>query len=378
MITSNFNPFVVGKYISDEYFCDREAETELIKKQLANGRNLTLIADRRLGKSGLIEHVYAQNDVKEHYHTIYVDLYSTKSLAELVQMFSNALYRSLKGRPATWTDKFFRIISSLRVGFKLDEISGSPTFDIGLGEITEPPLTLEQIFTFLDNIDKPCVVAFDEFQQIALYSEKNVEAVLRTHIQKSKNTQFIFSGSRKHLMSQMFLSPAKPFYQSTVNIGLEPIAKGKYVEFAHIMFSKGDKSVETAVVEDIYDKFRGVTWYVQLMMNELYALTERGATCNASQIAVALDNLISIQESFYKDILASLPLQQKKLLFAIAKNDVVRNLSSQTFIRRNALGSASSVQSALRGLRDKDLVTDIDGGVAVYDVFFSNFLRQQI
>ena len=278
MKDSQLNPFVIGKYVSGEYFCDREKETEMLLKQVKNGRNVTLISDRRIGKSGLISHLFAQSDIRKQYYTITVDLYATNSLAELVCMFGKEVYRSIQQQNNSWKDKFFQIISSFRVGFKLDPVSGSPTFDIGIGDIPAPTMTLEQIFDFLEQADKPCVVAFDEFQQIAEYGEKNVEALLRTYIQRCKKTQFIFSGSRKHMMAQMFLSPSKPFYQSTINVGLEPIDREVYVAFAQRMFGKGNKSVEAEAVEQVYDLCRGITWYMQVLLNEMYELTSEAET----------------------------------------------------------------------------------------------------
>lgn len=249
----DINPFVIGKYLSNEYFCDREQETDFLTKQISNGRNVTLIADRRIGKSGLISHVFAQTQMQKSYYTIVVDLYATGSLTEMVHALSNEVYRCVEQQSKSWRDMFFQIISSLRVGFKMDVITGSPTFDIGLGDIAAPEMTLTQIFSFMEKADRPCVVAFDEFQQITNYPEKNIEALLRTHIQQCKKTQFIFSGSRKHLMAQMFLSPSKPFYQSTVSMGLEPIPKTTYIDFAKRMFLKGGKEISDQTVEQVYD-----------------------------------------------------------------------------------------------------------------------------
>ena len=45
------NPFIVGKYLSDEYFCDRVEETDFLRKQVQNGRNVALISPRRIGIS---------------------------------------------------------------------------------------------------------------------------------------------------------------------------------------------------------------------------------------------------------------------------------------------------------------------------------------
>lgn len=373
-----FNPFVIGKYLSEEYFCDRDQETNFLEKQILNGRNITLIADRRIGKSGLISHLFAQPVMQEQFYTVSVDLYSTGSLAELVYAFSKEVYSTVNKQSQSWMDKFFQVISSLRVGFKLDAVTGAPSFDIGLGDITMPEMTLEQVFDFLEAADKPCIVAFDEFQQITNYPEKNIEALLRTYIQRCKKTQFIFSGSRKHLMAQMFLSPAKPFYQSTINMGLNPIPCNTYLDFAKRMFKLGNKQITDNSVTQVYDLCRGITWYMQMLLNEMFTLTLPGEVCEPACIEEALRNVVQIQETFYHEILASIPTKQKSLLYAFVKENGAKGITSGGFIRKYKLSSASSVQSALKGLIDKDLVTEIDGKWYVYDIFFLQYLTISI
>lgn len=371
------NPFVIGKYISGEYFCDREQETGLLTKQVLNGRNVTLIADRRIGKSGLISHMFDQAEIQRSYYTILVDLYATNSLAEMVYVFSSEVYSSVQRQSKSWYDKFFQIISSLRVGFKLD-VTGAPAFDIGLGDISAPEMTLEQIFTFLESADKPCIVAFDEFQQIASYPEKNIEALLRTHIQRCKQTQFIFSGSRKHMMTQMFLSPSKPFYQSTINMGLEPIPCDTYVEFAQRMFRHGDKQIAADAVEQVYAMCRGITWYMQMLLSEMYTLTPIGSLCEADCIMTALQNVVLVQEPFYREMLANIPTKQKSLLYAIAKERGAKNITSAAFVQKHKLNSASSVQAALKGLTEKDIIAEQDGIWRIYDVFLEQYIAFKI
>lgn len=378
MKNKQLNPFIIGHYVSDEYFCDREKETEMLLKQVKNGRNVTLISDRRIGKSGLISHLFAQTDMKQQYYTITVDLYATNSLAELVCLFGKEVYRSIQQQNNSWKDKFFQIISSFRVGFKLDPVSGSPTFDIGIGDIPTPTMTLEQVFDFLEQADKPCVVAFDEFQQIAEYGEKNVEALLRTYIQRCKKTQFIFSGSRKHMMAQMFLSPSKPFYQSTINLGLEPIDREVYVAFAQRMFGKGNKSVEAEAVEQVYDLCRGITWYMQVLLNEMYELTSEGERCPSSYIEPAIQNVIRVQEPFYRELLATLPPKQKSVLFAVIREGEARNVMSKQFISKYKLELTSSVQTAMRALLEKDIVLKNDNAYSVYDVFFAQYILRYV
>ena len=368
------NPFVVGKYVSDKYFCDREKETEFLIKQVENGRNVALISPRRMGKTGLVQHCFQQSRLSDSYYTFFVDIYATSSLAEFVYLLGKAIYETLKPKRTAWTEKFFQMIASLRVGFKLDAVTGEPGFDIGLGDIQAPRTTLDEIFRYLESADKPCIVAIDEFQQIGSYEEKNVEALLRTKIQQCKQTLFIYAGSKRHLMSNMFHSSSKPFYQSAISMGLEPIPMDAYVEFADRLFEERGKHVSHELVEKAYTMFDGCTWFVQMMMNELFALTGYDDICGVEILDEARRNVIQAQESNYKDLLSRLAPKQKLLLQAIAKEGVVRGITSSTFIKKYNLASASSVQAALKPLLKNDIVTQNEDTYRVYDYFFSEWL----
>ena len=142
------NPFVIGKYLSDKYFCDRSEETAFLRKQVENGRNVALISPRRIGKSGLIQHLFNQPDIKEHYHLFFVDIYATTSLSELVYVLGKEIYEQLKPKSTAWKERFFQIITSLRLGAKLDPSTGLPTLDLGLGDIQAPQTTLDEIFAY--------------------------------------------------------------------------------------------------------------------------------------------------------------------------------------------------------------------------------------
>ncbi len=368
------NPFVVGKYLSDKYFCDRENDTEFLRKQIVNGRNVALISPRRIGKSGLIQHFFNQPDIKEAYHVFYVDIYATTSLGEFVYTLGKDIYEQLKPQSTVWKEKFFQIVSSFRVGFKLDAMTGLPGLDIGLGDIQVPQTTLDEIFSYIAESDKPCVIAIDEFQQIGEYAERNVEALLRTKIQQCQKAQFIFSGSKRHTMTNMFNSPAKPFYQSAISMGLEAIPVNTYTDFAVRLFEEYGKHVDREVIEHVWAKYDGYTWFVQMVMNELFALTARDELCTMDKVDAALQNVILSQENSYKTLLSHLPPRQKMVLQAIAKEGVARNVTSTKFVKQYNLGSASSVQSAVRLLLQNDLITHEDGCYRVYDYFFSTWL----
>lgn len=368
------NPFIVGKYLSDKYFCDRQEETEFLRKQIENGRDVALISPRRLGKSGLIQHFFAQNDIKEKYHVFFVDIYATTSLTEFVYTLGKEIYEQLKPQSTIWKEKFFQIITSFRVGFKLDAMSGAPSFDLGLGDIQIPQTTLDEIFAYIDESDKPCIIAIDEFQQIGEYPEKNVEALLRTKIQKCHRAQFIFSGSKRHVMSNMFNSPSKPFYQSAISMGLEPLPIDIYADFANRLFDERGKHIKREAIEQVWRLYDGYTWFVQMIMNELFALTNVDETCLADRIDEARWNVIMAQEQSYKDLLSKLSPRQKMVLQAIAKEGVAQNITSGKFIKKYNLNSASSIQSAVKLLLKSDLLTQTEKGYRVYDFFLSEWL----
>jgi len=369
------NPFVVGKYVAPAYFCDREQETSTLIKHLTNGRNVALISPRRMGKSGLIEHTFRQ-PAMDPYYTFFVDIYGTRSFAEFIYLLGKSIYQQLKPLPVQWRERFFQVVRSLQVGMKFDPVSATPTLDVSIGDITHPKTTLDEIFEYIESADRPCIIAFDEFQQITNYSDEvEIEAVLRSNIQHCRNAQFIFAGSRRHMMSQMFLSPSKPFYQSVVTMGLNPIPLQAYTDFAMRLFAQNGKHIVPEVVASVYAAYAGVSWFIQMMMNELFALTSAGATCTMDMLPVAQDNVVNGQEMAFRTLMDTIPTKQKEILLAVAKDGEAQNITSAAFIRRHRLASPSSVQSAAKALLSNDLLTQDNGIYRVYDYFFSAWLK---
>lgn len=371
-----FNPFFIGRYVDKQYFCDRVKDTETLVRHILNGRNVALISPRRLGKSGLIHHTFAQDVIKDRYTTIYVDIYATKDLCEMVKALSEAIVKAV-GQKKSWHEKFFSFIKSLRVGFHIDAVSGEPSFDIGIGDIENPDKTIRELFDYMEASEKPCILAIDEFQQIREYPQTNTEAFIRSLVQQCSRTSFIFCGSKRHTMTDIFYSPAKPFFQSVISQSLKPIPMETYVEFAGRMFSQRGKILDRAAAEAIYRMFDGCTWYMQMMMNEMFALTKEGMTCTTEYIDFAWDNIIMAQEDRYQAILYGLAPKQKQLLQAIASDRTVEGITSSDFVKRHRLVSASSVQAALKALLKNDIVTCEEGIYRIYDYFFADYLAKK-
>ena len=291
-------------------------------------------------------------------------------------MFGKAVFERLKSKKTQHWETFFQTIKSLRPAFKLDAFTGEPSFEFGIGAIERPETTMEEIFSYLEAADNPCIVAFDEFQQIAEFQEKRTEAMLRGMIQNCSNTSFIFSGSKQHTISQMFHSKARPFYQSAQLMELQPLNCDVYADFATELFSKYEKSLNRDVVNQVYNDYNGTTWYLQMMMNELFSLTPVGETCDITKLQTARQNIIEIQDGVYQTQLSMLSPKQKQLLQAIVQEGIIKSVTSAAFIKKYSLDGASSVQSAMKGLIEKALISTVDSQYHIEDYFFAEWLKK--
>ena len=369
------NPFITFGYESAEYFCDREEEKRQMVSQLVNGNHIALISPRRMGKTGLIQHCFAQSEMHEKYYTFLIVIYATKNLNDFVYQLGHHIIKRLKNRGQVAIDRFLQIVTSLRTGISFDG-QGNPSWNIGIGDIKSASFTLDEIFSYLNDADKPCIVAIDEFQTISNYPEDNIEALLRTHVQRCRNATFIFSGSQQHMMSEMFSSPSRPFYQSVSMMFLHPVMLERYEEFAKRLFNNYDKKIDEGVVREIYDRFDGTTWYMQKMLNQLFGMTPSGGKASLDEVEKAEEEIILQNEEAYKDTLYQLTIRQRNLLLAVGKEKKAVHITSGAFIKKYHLISASSVQKSMGILMTKQLLTNHQGIYEVYDKFMGKWLSR--
>ena len=369
------NPFIVTGKIESEYFCDRVTESARLVKSVTNGNNMVIISPRRMGKTGLIQFCYDKPEIADEYYTFFIDILHTSSLREFTYLLGREIYETLLPRSRKMASLFIQTIKSISGKFGFDPITGMPTFNVELGDIDRPEYTLDEIFQYLARADKPCIVAIDEFQQIAKYPEKNIEAQLRTHIQKLRNCNFIFAGSERHMMQEMFTSAARPFYHSADMLELKAIVPEIYIPFIAGHFEKRNRRIAPDDIERVYNLFKGHTYYVQKTFNEAFADTPEGEECTLETLRAAIDNMVASNDTIFREILSNIPEKQKELLYAIAKDGEVERITSAAFIKRHSLASASSVQSAMKKLLEKDIITEINKVFSVTDRLFTMWMN---
>ena len=364
-----FNPFVINGIVPDKYFCDREKETEKLVRCVYNQSNVLLTSPRRMGKTQLIRHLYQQGSVSSDFHTFYVDIYSTTSLQEFILLLGKEIYTSLVPKGRKVLDSFINVLKSLSGSFGYDALTGLPSFDVRLGDIRSPEMTLSEIFNYLETADKPCICTIDEFQQIGKYPEKNVEALLRTHIQKMSNCRFVFAGSDRHTLENMFNSPVKPFYNSVEQMYLDRIDRQVYVSFMRKCFEESGRNIPDMVCEYVYDLFEGHTYYVHQTLHNVYAYNDPGVKITQELINDTVGDIIQDKEHSFLTQLSLLNYSQKETLIAIAKESEASEVTSAAFVRKHSLQSPSAVQNAIRNLLNLQMITyRQDGRTKVYSV----------
>ena len=363
------NPFIVNGIIPDRYFCDREAETRKIETCIINQTNLLMTSPRRMGKTQLIHHVYNQKAIVESYYTFYVDIYSTTSLHEFILLLSKEIYSELIPKGKKFLDSFISVLKSLSGCFGYDPLSGLPSFDVKLGDIRMPELTLSEIFNYLENADRACVFTIDEFQQIGKYPEKNVEALLRTHIQKMSNCRFIFAGSDRHTLENMFNSPAKPFYNSVEQMYLDRIDEDIYTGFVRGLFQEYGRQISDSALSYVYDLFEGHTYYVHNTLHNVFAYNSPEVEITKEIIDKTVCDILQEREHSFLTQLSLLNYAQKETLIAIAKDVKAYEITSVAFVKKHSLQSPSSVQNAVRHLLKLQMITyNIAGNTKVYSI----------
>ena len=372
------NPFIINNYKSKDLFCDREEELQLMLRNCLNQTNMTLISQRRLGKTGLIFRLF--DEIKASYpdiQTVYVDIFASDSIDGFIKLFAEAALSAIPEK-SSFGKRLVNYIKSFRPQVTYDTLTGQPQLQIAYQTVHEKEYTLRGLFDFLDSQNTPIVIAIDEFQQIRDYPEQNMEALLRTYIQQCKNLTFIFSGSKKHIMTDIFANERKPFYASTAFVSLGKISEECYSAFIRQLFGNGKRSITDEALQFILNWTQRVTYYTQQLCHTLYANGKK--TIDLVGVKNACNQLLKQSEAVYLQYRQMLPEKQWNYLIAVAKEGSVRQITASGFLKRNQIAGASASRQMAEALAEKGLLNaeaTLEGtDYSVGDVFFSHWLER--
>jgi uncharacterized protein len=370
------NPFIISGYYGPDLFCDRENETKVLLCNAENGVNTTLISIRRMGKTGLILHTMEKLSGNKNHICIYVDIYATQNLKDFTNKLGSAILDAFPEKNSAGK-KFMNLLKRLRPVMTYDALTGQPQVSFTFATQQQYVQSLESLFQFLESHNKPILLAIDEFQQITKYPEKNIEALLRSHLQMLKNVNLIFSGSSHHLLSEMFSDGTRPFFASTQFLYLQEIDRKKYMEFIKEIFKSYHRNIQEAALELIIDFSRLHTFYTQSICNRVFASGIKLIT--HEHVLQICRQLITENEPMFYQYRNLLTPIQWNLIKAIAKEGKVYQPNSRGFIEKHKVGIPANIQRAIESLLKKEMIFKGNDGkgtfYSVYDLFLSRWME---
>lgn len=372
------NPFVIKSYESKELFCDREEELQLMLRNCINGTDMTLISQRRVGKTGLVLRLFDElRDVRPDIHTIYFDIFASRNIDDFIKLMAEATMKRFPSKTSVG-EKLLTFIKSLRPQLSFDTITGEPQLQIAYQTAHEKEFTLKGLFEFLDRQNEKIVIAIDEFQQIRDYPEQNMEALLRTYIQQTHNLCFIFCGSKKHMMADIFANEKKPFYNSTIFVSLDKISEESYSSFIRRLFNERQRSITDEALQFILDWTRRHTYYTQQLCHTVYANDSESITID--DVKIACEELMKQGEAVYLQYRQMLTDKQWSYLIAVAKEGSVQQITASAFLKDHKIGTPSASRRLAEALCEKGLLNDnvtLEGTIySLNDVFLSHWMER--
>lgn len=363
-------PFKTGVQVTGRDFCPREEALGWLRESIQSSGRVYVIGERRIGKSSLIaESVRPLKAVRP----VFVDLMAVKGLEDITHRLGQALLRTEKRQGRLMT--LVKSLSSLRPAISVDSITGSPsvTFAPGTGNRLE---TLDDLFALIEQW-RNAVVILDEFQDILELSDAaQIIAKLRSLIQQQQVTAFVFCGSIRNRMEEIFTSEQSPFFNSAVRLFVGPLDRKLFRDFLRQRFQGGKRHISDRLLDTVLDACHDNPGHVQRFCISLWQVTSEGQELGDKDIVAAWSMLFAMQKDSYELLLPSLSPHQTKVLRALAHAGGASTLSS-SFIETTGITLAPSVRKAMVALVERRLVQKIDTTYSFCDPFLAVWLRQQ-
>lgn len=372
------NPFIFGGIVTGESFCDREEESAELIRAIQNGQNVVLYSPRRFGKTSLIRRVLDQA-AAQGILTLYVDLYPAISKQKFLDIYAGALARTLSGNVESISRALRTLLPKL-IPKVVIQAEGAPTFefDYDRSALITPHLDdlLEAVHNRAQQEKTRAAVVFDEFQEIAAYEDDEIERQLRSHFQNHADVSYLFLGSKRHLMRDLFDNPNRPLYRSAQHLPLGPLPADALRAFIAAHFERGNFKITREAVDHLLDLCPGHPYYTQLLCHLLWERSLDTRAIAPAQVEEALADALRREESAFVAIWDTLSRKQRQVLAALSRERAAQ-IFSASFLKRHGLGAAASVQKALAALIDRELVDRENGNYAISDLLFRRWIAGQ-
>ena len=368
------NPFGYSNYVTGRSFCNRTFELNELLKYVNASQNVLLYSPRRYGKSSLIQQLFKK--IKEEtpgIGTVHVDLYGTVSEKDFITRTFQEL-NQLETNLDRLIKTIGKTLKGIRFNFSVEATSGMPAVSPSF-EAIEEKVVLKELMHIIEGYSKKqkLVVAFDEFQEVAAYTEDGFEKRLRSLIQRHDNICYIFSGSRQHIITEMFSSASRAFYKLADSFPLKKIATAEYVPWIRALFRQKNVRLPDEWIKEVISRFENHPMYVQTFLFHLWE--EENIEALTYGLIDRLETRIIARKSIeYSTLWETLTINQKKTLKLILINKG-KNLYDADSLKRVSLKTGSLVTKALQSLVKKEIVIK-NGGYGFQDIVFKKWLEQ--
>lgn len=371
------SPFIYGNIVSEHAFTNREVEIKKLRDNLLNGINTTIISPRRWGKSSLVEKVSSdiQKTHKNH-KIVLIDLFSVGSEEEFLESFAREVIKSSSTKWEDWIksgkDFFKSLTPKLSVGID-PQNDFNVSFDWNeLQKNSDEILNLPEKIAEKKNIK--FIICLDEFQNLANFGDPLLfEKKLRANWQRHNKVTYCLYGSKRHMMTDIFNNPSKPFYRFGDIMLLPKIATEKWIEFIIQGFGKTGKTIDSITAEKIPLLMKNHSWYVQQLAHYTWNLTSQ--TASLTEIQNALNELINANSPLYQREIEIISHTQLNLLKAICKGET--KFTSTFVMNQYALGTPRNVSKNKTILTNNDMVHEVDGMYEFLDPAFELWFKKQ-
>jgi len=373
------NPFKYGRVVTGGDFADREKEIEQLVNDLTSGQNIMLYSPRRYGKTSLITRVFEILEEK-NIMTSFIDLYGCMSVSDLVDKIIEKTVIPAQGTLEKVGDFLMKSFSNLRPEITLNPDGGISVSCKKDAQVIGEEKILSQILDAPEKLaavkKKPIVVAFDEFQEISTMNELKIEKTMRSHFQRHRNVTYVFSGSKKHIMEEIFVEEKRPFYRFAKPFPLGKISKKDFAQFIYRKFKETDISIDFTIIESIVDFTDGHPYFTQQFCHELWNIASKTKKVRNEDLSEAIRATLQRHSDYFIRVWDSLALTQKRLLVAVAQEGEVSTIYSSSFIEKFNLISASHVKKALDSLQKEGLIEKANEAYHISDVFLSEWIKK--
>ena len=372
------NPFAFDKIAVGNNFCDREHEIQELLSDVRASHNVVIFSQRRYGKTSLILEVL-KSAKNEDYLTIYADIFHILDENDLVRAYAKAFASSIEGPLENAIQTLKTFFSSLRPQIAVNS-AGNPEFTFGLESRRVPGADLEEVLesvnAYVIKNKLKAVVVFDEFQQIGqLEQTHRIEGIIRSHIQRHNRISYIFMGSKKHLILNLFSDPSRPLYGIGKMLPLDKIPLNHLSDFVFELFQKTNKTISKKLASQIVELCELHPYYTQYTCHSLWEMVSFHSAISEKDIEAALNVTLKRTSPRYEGVWELLPMGQKQALIVLANITEGEKLFSNGVIKKYNLSSAAAFRKALRGLFDKGIVDIEKDKYLIIDIFFKKWIQ---